>query len=177
MDELINFYLELLNGWKDILRKYELYLGGGTALMIKYRHRISYDLDFFVFKEITLKEVLNELAYSIPYNFDFSLNFPSLTISNRKFSTRVEIHRRSNVKLLGFEEIFGILKLSDLDILLEKIYFIERKKESDIFDIRFLKEKLGFEESEIKNKLTEKFGISEDYALYLILEVKKLMKF
>jgi len=175
MEELIKFYLDLLKNWGEILNKYELFLGGGTALMLKYKHRLSYDLDFFVFKEIDLGEVLRELAFSLPYNFDFAIEFPILIVSNRRFSTKIEIHKRNNVKLLGYEEIFGIKKMSDLDILLEKIYFIERNKEADIFDIKFLLDKLRISEEEIVKKLVEKFSISKEYATYLWDSVKSYL--
>jgi len=127
MEEIIKFYRELLSIWKDTLNRYDLFLGG-TALMLKYKHRISYDLDFFSFKDIDLRRILRELAFQLPFNFDFSIDFPILIVSNRKFTTKVEIHSRRNVKLLGFEKIWGIKKLSDEDILLEKIYFIGRKR-------------------------------------------------
>ena len=175
MEELIKFYLDLLKNWGEILNKYELFLGGGTALMLKYKHRLSYDLDFFVFKEIDLGEVLRELAFSLPYNFDFAIEFPILIVSNKRFSTKIEIHKRNNVKLLGYEEIFGIKKMSDLDILLEKIYFIERNKEADIFDIKFLLDKLRISEEEIVKKLVEKFSISKEYATYLWDRVKSYL--
>jgi len=175
MKELINFYLSILSNVKPILEKYNLYLGGGTALMLKYKHRISYDLDFFCFKSIELERVLREIAFSLPINFDFSLEFPILIISNRRYTTKIEIHIRKNTKLLGWETILGIKKLSDLDILLEKIYFIERKKETDIFDIRFLLKILNLKENEIAQLLREKFNISEEYAKYLVGKLREYL--
>jgi len=176
MKELVKFFVELLNIWKDILNKYELYLGGGTALMLKYRHRPSYDLDFFVFKEIELEKVLKELAFALPFKYDFAIKFPVLIVSNRRFSTKVEIHKRIGKKLMGFEEIYGIKRLSDLDILLEKVYFIERKRDTDIMDIKLLLNKVGVEIKDLVDLLVKKFNINRDYAEMQVEELEKILK-
>ncbi len=62
--------------------------------MLKYKHRISYDLDFFSFKDINLQKILRELAFELPFNYDFSIEFPILIVSNRRYTTKIEIHKR-----------------------------------------------------------------------------------
>ncbi len=173
MEKLIKFFRELIKEIAPVVNKYNLYLGGGTALMLKYKHRESYDLDFFAFEPVDLDKILREIAFSLSSKYDFAIKYPTLEISNREFTTKIEVHKRIGVKLLGYEDLLGIKKLSDLDILLEKIYFIERGKEEDLTDIKLLLKKLNINWEEIIKKLVEKFGISKSYAEYLVKVTKE----
>jgi hypothetical protein len=62
--EIINLAKEIQSIFKNF------YLAGGTAIMIKYNHRESFDLDFFSQKEFSYN-LLTKKVLSM-YNTDYT---------------------------------------------------------------------------------------------------------
>ena len=57
---LTDLQLQVLERLKPYLRGGDVFLGGGTALTLKYSHRPSYDLDFFTWNK-KREEFYNEV--------------------------------------------------------------------------------------------------------------------
>ena len=142
---------------KDYLGENDVYLGGGTALSLKYNHRKSYDLDFFSWKTSS-KRFLNDV-FRLLSGFNRIVLEPVLIVDDGRESVKIELHERGpDVKLLGVEIYRGIPMLSEMDILAEKVYFYERCFERDVYDIELLISK-GF--NPVK-AVREKFGYFPD---------------
>jgi len=112
------------------------YLGGGTAIMLKYQHRISTDLDFFSEKEFSFQRLINKLRkfYSIE-RFNILADNMDVFISGIKVS--FIFFPFQNLEKL--QKVHGILMASDYDLFLNKVYAGGRRIVwKDPFDAAFL---------------------------------------
>ncbi len=146
----------ILNRLSKYLSTEGIFLGGGTALSLKYSHRPSYDLDFFTwrvgwesFSERIFKELtgLNRIVLE-----------PVIIVEDPSTheSVKIELHRRNEQenRLLGYEVLEGIPVLSDEDILGEKLYYA-RCSERDIYDVKFLLGKVKDPVDILRRKFSE----------------------
>ncbi len=108
----------------------DLYLAGGTAIMIKYEHRISYDLDFFS-EHGKLSRLESRMRKRYEPEIERIVRFPG--------SDNIDVFLRGiKLSFVGFpfpnmeptETHSGIRTASDRDLLLNKIYVAGRRVES-----------------------------------------------
>jgi len=115
------------------------YLAGGTAIMIKYEHRISYDLDLFAEKtklstiEFRMRkryesEIERIVRFPDGDNIDFFLRGTKLSFVGFPFPNVEPTETRNGVRMA-----------SDRDLLLNKVYVAGRRVEAkDPVDIACL---------------------------------------
>ncbi len=62
-EEVRKLQIEILQALKNLMNEHGLMLGGGTALMLKYNHRFSEDLDLFVWdvSEVEYNKIMREI--------------------------------------------------------------------------------------------------------------------
>lgn len=142
----------------------DFYLAGGTAIMFKYNHRQSKDLDFFKeksfsFNRLSLKvrEFFNVQAEErFTDNIDFYIENVRVSFVFFPFSN-----------ILPTENFKGIKKASDYDIFLNKIYSAgSRIEPKDPFDAAFLYKVYNWNKNKIEKDFTLKFP-NQSYKIYL----------
>lgn len=138
--------LDILKGLMTIPELDVLHLAGGTALSLKYGHRISIDLDLFSSDDFN-----NEIIFEA-----IKKKYPSYQVRNIKNKAgifgfiedvKLDIVRHNNFKVIApVELIEGIRFLSDADIAAMKIFAIlERARKKDMYDISLLLDKYGMD--------------------------------
>ena len=152
--------MEILQALENLMNEHGLMLGGGTALMLKYNHRFSEDLDLFVWDVARSKydKILREIWKALA-GFNREERYQTIFVYKNNVKVKLELHVRksSENKLLLAENLGGIHVLSDEDILGEKIYYGERCTERDLFDVKFLMNKHSWGQTKVINILNEKF--------------------
>ena len=133
------------------------YLAGGTAISLKYGHRISEDLDFFTFpgKQIDTDLILSrtgkvEIAVSRKDNLIFFSEPDGVKVSFFK----------SEAPLVGDPETYRgkIYLASDMDIAAMKAVAIaQRGSKKDFFDLWFLMQKHGWSLGDLERSLAIKY--------------------
>lgn len=130
------------------------YLAGGTAIMFKYNHRESIDLDFFKEKAFSF----NKLSHKIRKLF----NIQAEERFNDNLDFYIENIRVSFVffpfkNILSLEKFKEIKKASDYDIFLNKIYSVGKRVDpKDPFDAAFLYKIYQWDKAKIeKNYIIE----------------------
>jgi len=140
------------------------YLAGGTALMLKHKHRISQDLDFL------REESFSFLRLSKKIKKIFQVEKEEIFTDNADFwiegiKVSFIFFPFENVKLL--ENIKGIRVASDYDIFLNKIYAAGRRIEpKDPFDFALLYEKYKWDKEKVKKDFEKKFS-QQSFEIYL----------
>ena len=147
------------------IQKYfkNFFLAGGTALMFKYNHRFSEDLDFlsikhFSFSRLSMK-IRNYFDISKEERFEDNIDFfiKDIKISFIYFPFK-------NIKKLDYFENIKIA--SDYEIFLNKIYASGRRIESkDIIDFAFLYDKYRWNMEKVKKDFEIKFP-NQSFELY-----------
>ncbi len=150
---------------KDIQRNFKnFYLAGGTAIMLKHKHRISEDMDFFSFRAfsflrlaVKVRKIFKvEKEERFEDNIDFIIE--GLKISFVFFPFQ-------NIRPL--ENFEGIKIASDYDIFLNKIYSAGRRIESkDVIDFAFLYNKYRWNRNSVKKDFERKFP-NQSFEIYL----------
>ncbi len=151
----------------------KFYLAGGTAIMFKYNHRKSVDLDFFAddfsfeyyikkFKLYFKKRMKETQLNRGSDNIDFIID--GVKVSLVKFYFK-------NIKKK--QKIDKITSASDEDLILNKFYVISRRAEAkDIFDIYFLLKEKNYSLNNIRKSFEKKFNISFDESLKYLTRFK-----
>ncbi len=158
-------YLRLLNLAQRLqphLRRF--YLAGGTALMLKHRHRLSSDLDFFSYYSFSFRRLVQKVRtlFQVEKEEAFEDNV-DLWIEG----TKVSFIYFPFANIRQTEEFLGIRMASDYDIFLNKIYAAGRRVDpKDPQDVAFLYEKYGWNRDQIKRDFMTKFP-GQSYELYL----------
>ncbi len=146
--------LKLSQDFYKILPNY-FYLSEGTAIMLKYKHRLSTDLDFFAPRNFSfhywIKKVSAKFDLQSYYigedNLDLIIN-----------DTKVSLVRFFYKNLKKREKIGEVFVASDYDLLLNKIYAAGRRIEwKDPYDVAFLLELHNWEPEQIKKDFEKKF--------------------
>lgn len=140
------------------------YLGGGTAIMFKYNHRKSYDLDFFnispfSFSRIAIK-VRNyfrvEKEEKFIDNIDFYINGIKVSFLLFPFQNIDRIEKFKGLKIA-----------SDYDLFLNKIYVAGRRiEDKDLIDCAFLYKKYKWNKEIIETDFEKKFP-NQSYKIYI----------
>lgn len=130
-------------------------LGGGTNLAIRYQHRISTDIDIFFPYTIGKSGyviIINEVQHyygARAFGFQFPCAIDDQYIFLRFFiicdGETIKIEVLQNMKMINpFENVDGILFVSELDIALLKIQSAaNRATQKDIYDLDLLTEKFS----------------------------------
>ncbi|HXK65522.1 MAG TPA: nucleotidyl transferase AbiEii/AbiGii toxin family protein [Spirochaetota bacterium] len=144
----------------------KFYLAGGTAIMIKYNHRISYDLDFFSFRAFSYtrlsKKMINLFIGHINRwermedNIDFFINDIKVSFVFFPFENIEKTEKINNITIA-----------SDIDLFLNKIYVAGRRIDpKDPFDAAFLYSKNQWDKVYIEECFGKKFH-GQSYKIYL----------
>ncbi|MCF8309374.1 MAG: nucleotidyl transferase AbiEii/AbiGii toxin family protein [Bacteroidales bacterium] len=143
----------------------QFYLAGGTAIMLKYDHRESYDLDFFYGKSFSFKRLENKIKKHVTGISHIAYGEDNLDIFIEGTKVSFVFFPFSNVK--SIENYKGIRIASDLDLLLNKLYVGSRRiDDKDPFDVAWLWQKYDWQVSLIKQLFEKKFeGHSFELAL------------
>ncbi len=158
MEKLFELAKKIQSLFKDF------YLAGGTAIMFKYNHRQSIDLDFFKERAFSFNRVSHKIraVFNIRSeerftdNIDFYID--DIRVSFLFFPFR---------NILPLEKFEGIKKASDYDIFLNKIYSAGRRVDpKDPFDAAFLYKIYTWNKDKLEKDFTLKFP-NQSYKLYL----------
>lgn len=142
----------------------EFYLAGGTVLMLKYKHRISVDVDLFNERYFSKRRVSQKIRKVFKVskeeegidNIDFFIE--DIKVSFMYFPFK-------NIEPL--ERLRGLKITSDYDIFLNKIYAAGRRIEpKDPIDFALLYKKYRWEKEKVKKDFSRKFP-GQDFELYL----------
>ncbi len=140
------------------------YLTGGTALSLRYQHRISEDLDFFSFPEFAEKKFPLEKTISLFQKVGGEIS------GIEKGTVWGEV---KNIKVSFFSYPYPLLKpilkicefpsASDEDIAASKLVSIaQRGEKKDFFDLWFLCQKYAWDLSFLLELCRQKYGISSN---------------
>ena len=158
MEKLFKLALKIQKNFSDF------YLAGASAIMFKFNHRESIDLDFFKgtpfsFNRISLKIIRNfeiQKEERGVDNIDFYIEGVKVSFVFFPFK---------NIK--PFENFKGIKKADDYDIFLNKIYTAGRRIEvKDPYDVAFLQKTYNWDKEKIENDFEKKFP-GQSYKIYL----------
>lgn len=158
MEKLLNLAKEVGKNFKNF------YLAGGTAIALKYRHRVSEDLDFFSEKPFSFEK----LSYKMRKIF----NLEKIERGEDNIDFYVENIRISFIffpfKNIEKIEIFqGIKRVSDYDIFLNKIYAAGRRVDpKDPIDCAFLYKIYRWDKNKIEKDFEKKFP-NQSYKIFL----------
>lgn len=133
--------------------------------MLKYNHRVSYDLDFFHDKDFSFKSMENKIKQTI-FNVSqviYGEDNMDMLIDGTKVS--FVFFPFTNVKPI--EKFRDIRIASDLDLLLNKLYVGSRRIDTkDPFDAAWLWNAFEWPISKVKEQFEQKFeGHSFEIAL------------
>lgn len=140
------------------------YLAGGTAIMFKYDHRTSIDLDFFRRRPFSY----NKVAVTMRKNFKVTTE----ERMNDNIDFIVEGKRVSFVffpfrNIHPLQEIKGLKAAGDYDIFLNKIYSAGRRvTPKDPYDAAYLYNLHRWPKRTIKKDFERKFP-DQSYEIYL----------
>ena len=139
----------------------KFYLAGGTAIMLKHRHRLSTDLDFF-HPDFSTSRMLYRIRKTFGVS-DAAVVGDSVVFTYSGIKTSFICFPFENVA--PCEEHNGIVMASDLDLLLNKLYSIGRRIEwRDYYDFAFLLRIHRYNLKELKELFERKF--SQDFELF-----------
>lgn len=142
----------------------DFYLAGGTAVMFKYDHRISKDIDFFCSRTFSYNRIAITLRKHFAVNNEERMSDNiDFFVGNRKISF-VYFPFKNIQRLQNFK---GLKIASDYDIFLNKIYAAGRRiSPKDPFDAAFLFKRHNWPEKAIKRDFERKFP-DQSYEIYL----------
>jgi len=128
--------LDLLKELLAIPKFENLYLVGGTALSLKFGHRISEDLDLFSTEDFDKADFLDILLEHFP-DMEYRRDQNPVGIFCRINNVKVDIVKHHYFKNIGqIETTENIRMFGNEDIIAMKIFAIlKRAKKKDFFDL------------------------------------------
>jgi predicted nucleotidyltransferase component of viral defense system len=169
----------LQDGVFQILKDYDFYLTGGTALSRFYlRHRYSDDLDFFVHRKTDFLAEVQEIIAKLRARFTLETrtmtqDFAQVFIHTEDFAQKytgafqaklkVDFVNELDIPRFGELEAFQAFDRVDnlRNILSNKITAITRLEPKDVADIWFISKALSFKWDEIIHEADQKEAIEE----------------
>lgn len=140
------------------------YLSGGTAIMFKYHHRQSLDLDFFSERAFSYQRLAVKVRKLYPVENEIRLE-DNIDFVVEGIKVSFVFFPFKNIKPV--ETIYNIRIASDYDLFLNKIYVAGRRIDpKDPLDAAFLYEKHGWNKPQIKRDFERKFP-DQSYEIYL----------
>lgn len=142
----------------------EFYLAGGTAIMLRYTHRVSMDLDFMRYKSFSFTRLLQKVQRFFRIStFIRGDDNIDIFIEDMKVSF-VHFPFKNIEPLYKFK---GIKMASNYDIFLNKIYAAGRRIETkDPIDAAFLYNLHHWSKQKIKKDFERKFS-GQSYEIFL----------
>jgi hypothetical protein len=142
----------------------DYYLAGGTAIMLKYNHRTSIDLDFFRRRPFSFNKIAVTMRKKFQVTAEERLNDNiDFFVEGKRISFVFFPFR--NVHPL--QDIKGLKAADDYDIFLNKIYSAGRRvTPKDPFDAAYLYNLHNWPKGAIKQDFERKFT-DQSYELYL----------
>lgn len=111
-------------------------LVGGTALSLKFGHRISIDLDLFSTEKFENSEIERSLAREFGSDFENRTSTPWFGIFCFIEGVKVDLIRYSHPLMRPIENLEGIRMYSNEDIIAMKVQAIlGRAKKKDFWDV------------------------------------------
>jgi hypothetical protein len=128
--------LDLLNTLLKIPILNSFYLVGGTALALKFGHRISIDLDLFSIEDFNKEKVIQELANSFP-SFVYKADNSTIGVFCTINGIKVDLIKNHWFKLIDeIDEIEGVRMFGNKDLIAMKISAIlKRGQKKDFYDL------------------------------------------
>lgn len=127
----------------------EFYLVGGTALALRYGHRISVDLDIFSTKRFDLKGIASALKKEFGTGFRYKPKPNSIGIFCFIDDVKVDFVRYPHPMIAKVKKVEGIRLYADDDIAAMKVNAIlGRGKKKDFWDMSELLRQHTFKEIE-----------------------------
>ena len=128
-----------------VLREHALV--GGTALALRFGHRVSVDIELFTTDEMHTPSVIDELIVSFGDRFSYRRDQQAKwAIFGYIDGIKIDIVKFPHPRIGKIEEVNGIRSYADMDIAPMKIEAIlHRGKKKDFFDMALLIENHGLE--------------------------------
>lgn len=146
----------LLKELQNITELKDFYLVGGTALSLKYGHRISDDLDLFGNTEFDKEVIIEALESKFGNDFTYAGNPAKWTVFCYIKNIKIDIIQYNHPLIAAPDVIESIRMYSDKDIAAMKIKaMLGRGRKKDFWDIYELLH--HFTLNEIINYYFEKF--------------------
>ncbi len=157
MEKLFKLAIDIQKNFNDF------YLAGATAIMFKFNHRRSIDLDFFKDKMFSFNRV------SLKIRKLFKIQKEERGIDNLDFyieGVKVSFVFFPFKNIKPIENFKGIKKADDYDIFLNKIYVAGRRiEQKDPYDVAFLLKTYKWDKKEIERDFEKKFP-GQSYKIY-----------
>lgn len=135
----------------------EAYLAGGTALALRFGHRLSIDLDFFTpekFVEVSVEQRLRELGEFVPTQQAWQ------TVMGELDKVKFSLFYYDYPLIRSTDDFAGVRIASEVDIAAMKLLAVgDRGTRRDFVDLFFLKDKYGVEE--MLGFLEQKYGLED----------------
>ncbi len=144
----------------------DFYLAGGTAIALKYGHRVSTDLDFFTFPK---KEIQTDYILRFAGEVEIIISREDTLIFSTKPERIKVFFFRYDAPLVGKTEVYkGVITLaSDIDIACMKAVAIaQRGSKKDFFDLWFLMKKHRWKLSDLEKAIAVKYP-SWNFGIFL----------
>ncbi len=162
---------DLFNRMRSLAREIgeslkHFYLSGGTAIMFKYQHRMSIDLDFFGYREFSKRGLAMKLRRMFSVE-DIEEGIDDINFIINGIRVSFVYFPFKNIK--HTEKIDGIRIAHDYDLLLNKIYVAGRRIDpKDPYDFAFLyyNGKVPKDWGVIKSDFEKKFP-SQSFEIYM----------
>lgn len=161
--------LSVLKSLMEIDELSQFSLVGGTALSLKYGHRLSIDLDLFSVENFEREPIIKSLENKFGDGFEYRGNFAKWGIFCQIEKVKVDIVHYPHAIIQPIETDSGIRLYHDKDLIAMKIQAIlGRGVKKDFWDIAQLMDYYSLEEmikchkSKFPNQM---LGISIPYAL------------
>ena len=140
------------------------YLAGGTAIMFRYNHRTSEDLDFLSERSFSVHRLIAKVRKLFPVE---SYEVPGDNVDFKIEGIRVSFVFFPFKSIKRIEEFRGIRIASDYDIFLNKIYAAGRRIDwKDPFDAAYLLKIHQWPRDRVKRDFEWKFP-SQSFEIYL----------
>lgn len=140
------------------------YLAGGTGLMLRHKHRISVDLDFFNDKPFSYARISTKVRKIFKVEGEERLG-DNIDFFIQGIKVSFVFYPFKNIQKL--ENFKGIMIASDYDIFLNKIYVAGRRVDpKDPFDVAYLMKMYKWDKLKIKRDFEKKFP-NQSYEIYL----------
>ena len=128
--------LSILRRLQELPELKDFFLVGGTALALKYGHRISIDLDLFSHVDFKKEVILNALVSAFQNDFVYEETRTNWGIFGFIKDIKVDIVKYDHPIIAEIEIIEGIRMYHDEDLIAMKFNAVlGRGKKKDFFDI------------------------------------------
>ena len=128
--------LALLKEISDLPELKDFYLVGGTALALRYGHRLSVDLDFFSVKDFENEPLIKVLEGNFPTFTYRNANNP-IGVFGFIDDVKVDFVKHHFLKMIDISENIGGIRIyGDRDLMAMKVFAIlKRAVKKDFWDV------------------------------------------